>query len=265
MLNFRLLSPIAGAFAIIALAGCQQKTKTEVATTGNQATVGTTVPAQQQKTTVCIWEGVPLREMPSKSGKCISSISLGESVEFLNDTKKDAGDKDREYLKVKLSDGKTGWAPSYGLVQDASIGVILESTAFYKRPDVLTITKEKLPSMAIVALGEEHEDWIMVTGEGKKISGWIKKGSFSSKPEDVVTAIFASKKLKEASNLSYSQKIQSIIETAPYPQSTIIMKLKESIASSQNVTSGNGVADTTQQETKSPQPTDSGSASGQSH
>ncbi|NIT57775.1 MAG: SH3 domain-containing protein, partial [Aliifodinibius sp.] len=104
---------------------------------------------------VCIWDKVPLRAEPRRDGKWLSSLSLGETVQWFGETAIDSSDKNREYLRIQLSDGKTGWASSYGLVKDSEVGAVKEATFLYRRPDLLTITDEKLESMDMVAVDED--------------------------------------------------------------------------------------------------------------
>ena len=59
----------------------------------------------EKQETVCIWDGVPVRKAPSKDGKWVTQINLGETLYFLGETVIDSLDGDREYIKVELSDG----------------------------------------------------------------------------------------------------------------------------------------------------------------
>jgi hypothetical protein len=178
---------------------------------------------------VCIWDGVPVREEAKKNGKFISSISLGEVVEDLNKSITDESDKNREYLKVRLSDGKEGWAPTYGLIKQASTSVIKTDASLYKRPDLLTITNVKFSPMEFIAVSNEKEDWIFVTGEQKKKTGWIKKDAVSSNKEDVAMAIFINKKMAEKDGKNEIEKYKTIVADAPFPNSIFIENLNKKI------------------------------------
>lgn len=205
---------------------------TSVTTTQESTPEGSATPsAVNENGIVCIWDGVPVRTEPKKAGKYISSISLGETVKFLGKSETDPGDKNREYLNVQLSDGKEGWAPTYGLVQEASTGVVKADASIYKRPDLLTITNTKFSPMEFIAVINTKDDWVEVVSEQKKKSGWIKKDAISLNKEDVAMSIFINKKLAQNDGLSINDKYKTIIAEAPYPSSIFIENIKKQLES----------------------------------
>jgi hypothetical protein len=223
---------LATAAIALSLTSCAQKKQPEF----QQQPVndGSTAEAPQTqaavKTTVCILDGVPVREEPNKKGKYISSINLGECVRYLNKTEKDADDKDREYLKVQLSDGKTGWATAWGLIRDAEIGALKDSVVIYKRPDLLTMTKVRFHEMDVIAVLQEKDDWAEVVGEGKKKSGWINRHQITKVKEDVAVAVVANQKIRESGNLSEIDRMKAVVSVAPYQDSYFITRIKEKLA-----------------------------------
>lgn len=186
--------------------------------------------ASNQKGIVCVWDGVPIRETPTKNGKFISSINLGETISDLDKSEKDATDKNREYFKVRLSDGKEGWAPTYGLIKNASVGAIKTDASLYKRPDLLTITPIKLVPMEFVAIISEKDDWIEIANEQKKKTGWIKKDAVTTNKEDITTSILINKKMAINDGSSVTEKYTALIAQAPYPNSIFIENLKKQLA-----------------------------------
>jgi hypothetical protein len=190
------------------------------------------VVASEKKQTVCIWNGVPVRETPSKDGKWVSSISLGETVTFLGKVAIDSLDKNREYLYVELSDGKVAWANSYGLIVDGKIAVLKEDAPIYKRPDLLTITEESFDKMDVLAIEETKDEWIKVIGEKKKLLGWIKNNTVTESKEDIAFSIMVSKELKGKDGSFIIDKIEEFIEKTPYVNSIFISYLNELLAES---------------------------------
>lgn len=179
---------------------------------------------------VCIIEGASLWEEARKSkGSWLSSLSLGETVEWLGESKLDSADKNREYVKVGLSDGKTGWVSSYCVIQGAEAGAIKEETQIFKRPDLLTITPKKFSSMDIVAVLQEKEGLSEVVGENQKNRGWVRSEIITKDKEDVTVAILANKKFKENPKTPKETLIKEIIENTPYPNSIFIRYLKQEI------------------------------------
>ncbi len=214
--------------AALLLSGCGKKQSAKEVTKTESATVSesTEAAAEQSSDIVCIWEGVPLRETAARNGKWLTGIALGEVVKDLGETYIDSSDKNREYIKVALSDGKSGWAASYGLVRNARLAVVKDPAVLFKRPDVLTMSNEKMNPMDIVAISEEKDDFIQVIGENRKKSGWIKKEFVTESREDVAMAVFISKKMKETDKLTKAEKLSKIIELAPYPGSMFVDQLK---------------------------------------
>jgi hypothetical protein len=186
-------------------------------------------PVVEEKTAICLYDGLAVRATATKGGKFLSSLSLGETVRYTGDTDKD--ESGREYMKVELSDGKTGWALSLGLVPKAQIGAMKDDTIIYRRPDLVTATTQKIPFMTIVAVTQQKDTWLEVIGEGKRNLGWVRKDAVAQEKEDVTVAILASKKLKEKDNLDPAKKLEAIIGASPNPNSYFIQKLKERTAS----------------------------------
>ena len=166
---------------------------------------------------VCIWEGVPVYEEPNKKSKWTASISLGETVKYLDETQTDAADNNKEYYKVELYDGKKGWSPSYGLIRDAKLGaVIAEMSIVYKRPQLAAISDKKIAFMQIVAVGKSEGDFIEVFGAKKAVSGWVKKGDVTTQDNDVTAAILAMKMIPaDAQGEALEAKIKEFMAAAP--------------------------------------------------
>jgi len=193
-----------------------------------------------QKGVVCISDGLVLREAPIKNGKLVSTINLGETVISLDSATKDLSDKSREYFKIRLSDGKVGWALSSGLKKDVIPAVFKTNASLYMRPDHLTITETRFIPMEFIIITNTQDDWIEVFGDrGKKI-GWAKKDAATTSKEDITTAILISKKMNTPDTISMINKLRSLISDAPYPSSIFIQTLRqrvtaESLAISQKI------------------------------
>lgn len=172
----------------------------------------------EKQETVCIWDGVPIREEPSKDGKWISKVNLGESLYFLGETAVDSLDEKREFIKVELSDGTIAWARSYGLIINGKVAAVKENVSVYDRPDLLTLSKKEFRVMDILAIEEVKEDWIKVIGNQKKVKGWIKKDVVTENKEDIAVAILASKQLMNNGEI-IPEKIEEFLENLPYKNS----------------------------------------------
>jgi uncharacterized protein YgiM (DUF1202 family) len=79
------------------------------------------------KAAVCITDNVALRAKPEKTGELITTISMGESGTYLGETKDDKTSGNVvNYVKIKLKDGKEGWALSNYVIIGLRPAAILE-------------------------------------------------------------------------------------------------------------------------------------------
>lgn len=80
---------------------------TEEKSTDVEETVGEATEVEE-KTAVCIWDKVAVRETPSSKGKWKTSLSVGEVLTSLGEEAIDTLAKNRKYTKVRLGDGTEG-------------------------------------------------------------------------------------------------------------------------------------------------------------
>lgn len=175
---------------------------------------------------ICLWDGVSIREEAAKKGKYISSVSLGEKVTFLGETKIDSLDKNREYIKIELSDGTVGWSTKTLYAIDAYAAAINDFAPIFKRPDILTTTEKKFEKMDIVAVVSAKDDWVEVQGNQKKLKGWIKKQAITTNAEDIAVCVLVEKKLKKGSEIKV-EEIEAFLEELPYKNSQFISLLND--------------------------------------
>lgn len=183
--------------------------------------------AKEKVSGVCIWDGIAIREEPSRNSQLISTLNLGESFYYLNEIAIDSSHKNQKYLNIELSDGSVAWAAEFGLIIDARTGVVKDKVPIYKRPDLLTISNEEYSPMDILAITEESDDWLKVTGEKKKLKGWIKKSFVSMNEEDIAFALIAKRELYSKDDKPLLDKIQNILDNNPYPGSMFVETLNK--------------------------------------
>jgi len=172
--------------------------------------------ADSTKIAVCISDGVPVKTDPGKDGKWLSALNLGESLVYLDEEYKDSSTKKQDYYKVELSDGSQAWARTYGILLNAKPAAILSETPIYKRPDLVNKTDKSFNPIEFVAIIGEKDDWVEVTGAGKKKSGWIKVQYVSTNPEDVAVSTLAFKSLLDKEGNIISENLQKFIDELPY-------------------------------------------------
>lgn len=150
--------------------------------------------------TICIWDKASVKETPEEKGKWLTSINLGEKVTSLDESQvDDASAKKREYIKIKLMDGKEGWVQKDFFVINAKAAALTSETDLYSRPDLLAKSNKTFKRMDVVAVSEEKDDWLKITGKRKEGTwideGYIKVKNVSYSDQDVAFAVFYKKAL----------------------------------------------------------------------
>lgn len=185
-------------------------------------------PNDFSKQGVCVVNGTAVWTEASNKSRWLSSLALGETVRLECKPVKDLKDpKQREYIKVKLSDGTSGFSSTWGIVQGAYVGVVQSPAKVYKRPDLLADSGKTFDVMAIVAVQEEKDGWLRVTGEEWGKSGWITKDSIRKDKEDVVTAVLLRKALRGKENSISRADLEQIIATLPDQDNYFVTKILE--------------------------------------
>jgi hypothetical protein len=175
---------------------------------------------------ICIWNGTPVRKTPDRKAKWLTSLNTGEVVLYYGERKIDSADNNRPYLYVQLSDGLKGWAPAYGIIQNAAVAVVKAETPIYKRPDLLTITDVILTPMNIVAISKTQNEWYEIITEKREHGGWIHKEKVSFNPEDIALAALANKSIDYSKPEKAYVSIQNFLKNNPYPTSLFVNYLK---------------------------------------
>ncbi len=175
---------------------------------------------------VCIWNEVSVRATPDAKGKWLTSMSIGEVVEYLGEDAPDAQDAKNTYAKVKLTDGAEGWSRKDFIIENGEVAVFLENNTIYKRPDLLTKTDDQFSQMDIVAIKSTQGDWAEVTGkrkEGTWIStGWVKGNKLSKDGADVAVAKFGRVALDEEDPEVQIEEFKEILDNSDLRSSKFI-------------------------------------------
>jgi hypothetical protein len=112
---------------------------------------------------------------------------------------------------------------------DAKPAVVIHEVPLYMRPDLLTITAERLGTMEIIAVVEEWDDWIKVVGEKKEKKGWIKKESISYTSIDLAFALLCKRTLEEEDLEEKVDRLEELLANNPYPNTIFIEAFKERV------------------------------------
>lgn len=204
-------------FMILILVSCTSRKNTEVDEEG----ITLDIPS------VCIWDGISVRQEPFRKAGVVSTLNLGELVTYLGISALDSTYKNQVYYHVRLSDERTVWVPAFSLVTDASPAVVIKEVPVYLRPDLLTITDRTLGAMEIIAVVKKSDDWINFYSEKKIRNGWIKSEALSNNIEDIAFALYARRILNENTNKTLSDKIDSILKYNLYPKAVFVSLIEE--------------------------------------
>jgi hypothetical protein len=191
------------------------------------------VPVEKPKVeipSVCIWDITPVKIEPMQKGRWISSLALGEKVIWLDEERADITDKNKKYLKIRMSDGKEGWVSDYTLAVDAQPAVAIHKSIIYMRPDLVTITNNEYAPMEFVAVSKLENEWCEAKGLESKKTGWIKSESVSIKDDDIAVALLAYKAFAETDKNKKKEKIEAIVNNPMFSNSIFIDTLKSALS-----------------------------------
>ncbi len=170
--------------------------------------------------------GLQVLEDCNNSKSHLTYVKFGEEVSYLGEVCSDTTNK-KEYCKIQLSDGTTGWARNEYIIKDTRRGAVIEATPVYERPDILTkSSKKQYEAIEIVAVIEEKDNWYNVIGKNNRNKGWVPKENVSLDPEDVDMAIIARKELFDSKGNIRDDKLNEFINSAHYPGSKIVNILR---------------------------------------
>jgi hypothetical protein len=177
---------------------------------------------------ICLWSSVSLRETPQQKGKYINTIYMGEKAIYMGEAVMDSSDKKnpREFIKIKLTDGKVGWVQGNMMAIGGKPYALVEKTKLYKRPDILSVGKEEFDKMQFVVITEEQDEWAKIKGK-KKTDGWFKEGwvkmdKLIGTEVDVTVSILAERALLIEDNEKRIEALNEILGNSDFNASIFI-------------------------------------------
>lgn len=199
------------------------------------------------KSAVCVWSPYaslrrePGRKLYTKDGKnnWIVSIRYGEVVELLDSTVH-VEKENRDYMKVKLKDGKEGWVYDYLFEKYAKPAVVLKETRLYRRPDQMTLRDDGLEPGEIIVLIQDPDkpggkSWYHVSSKRKIKKGWIHQPNhISTSSRDVQAALLYYKARNTKATDKKLDRLRSILQIAGIEKSPFAAMVQESIKKAEN-------------------------------
>ncbi len=181
----------------------------------------------QESPIVCMWSKVSLRNAPTSKGKWLTWIYLGETATYTGITEKDTTvAKGKDYAKVELIDGTTGWVDVRFMAIDAQPYAVKDVSKLYKRPDILTGTKTEYVKMQFVVVLETKGEWMKVKGkrsqDGWFSDGWMKTNHLTNSDIDISVAILANRAMAISDKEKKIEALNEIIDNSDFSGSSFI-------------------------------------------
>jgi len=180
------------------LAACGEDTEKEEDTNNDtdiEEQVDDVEVSNEEAPVICLWSAISLKKTPEPKGKWVTTINLGEKATYLGEVVTDTTNakKPKEFLKIQLADGTTGWVEGRFMAVDVEAYALKEASKLYKRPDILTASKNSFEKLQYVVVLDEQEEWVKVKGIEKSIGwyreGWVKKDHLTNDDIDVTVAV----------------------------------------------------------------------------
>ena len=215
--------------------GKSENSDTEEAATEEVASEEVAEPEPEDEIAICLWGQAGIRSAPGRGSdaKWVAGISLGE-IAILTGNTKTVKDKDRErtYLEMTLSDGKTGWSYEYLYAVNGERAVVTKDIDIYKRPELTTFDGEKFERGEVIAYLEgDKEGWYEAFGKEKQKMGWIRSVDGVSTDEvDVTVGILIDKAMAEESPVKQQESLQNIASNNTFKQSQLIDLVEAQLA-----------------------------------
>ncbi len=205
------------------------------------------ISTNEEAPAVCLWSAISVRKEPSAKGKYITTLYLGEEATYLGEKKADSSAKKPvEYIKVRLADGNTGWMAHRFVAVNGVSHAFTGTSKLYKRPDILSASKNEFDRLQYVVVVEEKDDWARVKGIDRASkwykSGWVKKDKLTDNKVDVTVAILFARALGKKDTEKQVNALQEIVENSDLSSSVFISNVKSKIESL-NMPSGDEITE----------------------
>lgn len=173
---------------------------------------------------VSTWDGHSLREEADKGSKWLASVSFGEKVELLGDSK-EGPDGKYTFENVRLLDGKEGWVRDDLIHKGGKYGVVTKMSQIYKRPSVSNITDKSVDRGTLVVIKQNSDEFVEFIAQNDKSNnrqrGWVLGNSAISSDEiDIAVAVMINKAKAEKVPAKRKQTLETITGNDAYQNST---------------------------------------------
>jgi hypothetical protein len=218
----------------IALFSCKEKSQEENQAYDEEAMMNEAMEMEGEydgeiNAAICMWNELSVREEPQDKAKYITTIYLGEEVEYLDETKVDEeSSKKREYIKVRLSDRTEGWVQANLMALNVDGYAVVKTAKIYKRPDVLTVSDKSIPAKLFVVVEEQQDGFYKIKGkpfdETWFVEGWVSEDDLSSEQVDVDFSKMYSRAMSIADESKRNAEIEKITNMELFETSVFVSR-----------------------------------------
>lgn len=207
--------------------GDKESTNTDETAINEEENSVESEPVEEVAPIICLWSKVSVKKEPKLKGKWLTTMNLGETATYQGISRTDTTvKKGKEYAKIELIDGKTGWVEQRFFAIDAKPSVIKDVSKIYDRPDILSGGKKDFDKMQFVVVTEEKGEWMKVKGKRAKdtwfAEGWVKANHLTDNNLDVSVAILASRAMTIADKDKKIEALNEIIDNSDFSSSIFI-------------------------------------------
>ncbi len=184
----------------------------------------------QENIAICLWTKVGLRSAPGrgKDAEYLTTIYFGEKVELTGDEKEDS---DRNYLRVKLSDGSEGWADEALFSEGGSLAVATSSLPLYKRPDLATMQGKNFEKGELLIVKAAENGWQEAVGFEKRREGWIQANTqISDKQEDILVCMLYQRAISTDNADDKKKQLETIMSNSALTGSDFIYLVSDALS-----------------------------------
>ncbi len=180
---------------------------------------------------VCIYQGAPVRESAGSDGDYVTSLNVGETFTFLNETEEgERGGETKNYSKVRLKGGDEGWVRSDMIVTNAKPAAVRKRTVIHERPTPMASTDKSFQAMDVVAVTDTQDSWVKAKGIRRGASwwdaGWVRPDALTQKEMDVAVSGLWKKAREEQDSTRRRKAIKQITENPSFTESVFVDSLK---------------------------------------
>lgn len=161
---------------------------------------------------------------PTTSAAPITELGFGEQVTPGRDRVRDPADSTRQFVRVSLTSGESGWVLEGDLVFDAVPAAVTRDVPLRSEADPGAPVGESIPRLTPVAVSSTTEPSVFVTTENGS-SGWVANGRLTYRTEDVTVAGLVARARATDIPGEGARQIEGVIRRSQFVRSTFAADL----------------------------------------